>query len=355
MYTEEEINLITLCSFDYVSYNECVALYFEFCGNLPDFVKFDGQLIKRVPRGVYNKVKESFFSGEYRKSILKEYEEKGIKCVTALSENYPENLKQIPSPPLTLFCRGNVNLLTTRCFSVVGSRRTLPNIGMECKKICSQLTQHFTVVTGVADGADSKAIEGAVDSGKLICVLAYGFDYYYPAVNKTLIKKVESKGLVITEYPPQVQVRRFQFPVRNRIIAGLSEATLIVSAGERSGALLTANNAVNYNRHVFAFPYGLGVAAGSGCNGLIKKGALLAENILDIFSVFGLDFKEPERVVLSEEESRLFGLIKESGEVFTADLANKLNKAQYEIIPILSSLEIKGKIARLGGNRYGVL
>lgn len=355
MYTEEEINLITVCSVESVEYKYSVSIYAELCGKLPDFMEIDPSLIKRAPRGVYNKVKEKFFSRECRESILREYEEKGITCITVISSGYPENLKNITSPPLVLFCKGNLELLKTRCFSVVGSRRTLPNASAECKRISSQLTRHFTVVTGVADGADSKAIEGALDSGKLICVLAYGFDHYYPAVNKTLIQKVEKRGLVITEYPPQVNVRGYQFPVRNRIIAGLSEGVLIVSAGETSGALITASNAFEYDRQVFAFPYGLGTATGVGCNSLIKKGAQLTENILDIFSVFGLDFKQLEEDKLTEAESSLFSLIKEGGEVFTADLANKLKKQQYELIPLLSSLEIKGKIVRLGGNRYAAL
>lgn len=355
MYTEEELNLITVCSIENISYLNAASIYRELGGKLPAFIKIDEQLIKSAPRGVYNKVKGKFFDREYRECILKEYESKGIKCVTVLSKDYPENLKHIPSPPLVLFCKGNIQLLNTDCFAVVGSRRTAANILKECKNFSGQLTRHFTVVTGAADGADSMAIEGAIDSGKLICVLAYGFNYYYPAMNEALIKKVEKKGLLITEYPPKVQPHKYQFPVRNRIIAGLCLGTLIVSAGETSGAAITANCALDYDRQVFAFPYSLGVASGSGCNALIKKGAQLTDNILDIFLSFGLDFKQSEQVQLTEEEFKVYGLVKQDGETFAGDLAAKLNKKSNEIIVLLSMLEIKGKVRRLGGNRFAAL
>lgn len=207
----------------------------------------------------------------------------------------------------------------------------------------------------MADGADSAAIEGAVESGKIISVLAYGFDYCYPAFNDRLVKEVESKGLLITEHTPQIAPKAYLFPVRNRIIAGLSEGTLVVSAGEKSGALITAEYAAEYGRHLFVFPYNIGTASGAGCNSLIKKGGMLTENILDIFSAFGLDFKEPLKQPLNEDEQKLFGLIAEAGEIFVPEAAEKLGKMPFQLIPLLTSLEVKGLIVRLGGNRYAVI
>lgn len=324
-------------------------------GKAPDFVKFKDMLIKSLTEGVYNKVRGRFFSEEYRRRILQSLQRRNIVCVTYLSENYPENLRQTPFPPIVLYCKGNTALLKTRCFSVVGSRITTANVMAECKKISRELTQHFTVVTGMADGADSAAIEGAVESGKIISVLAYGFDYCYPAFNDRLVKEVESKGLLITEHTPQIAPKAYLFPVRNRIIAGLSEGTLVVSAGEKSGALITAEYAAEYGRHLFVFPYNIGTASGAGCNSLIKKGGMLTENILDIFSAFGLDFKEPLKQPLTEDEQKLFGLIAEAGEIFVPEAAEKLGKMPFQLIPLLTSLEVKGLIVRLGGNRYAVI
>ena len=129
----------------------------------------------------------------------------------------------------------------------------------------------------------------------------------------------------------------------------------MVSAAKRSGALITANYALEYGRTVFAFPYSIGTASGEGCNALIKKGGLLTENILDIFSLFGLDFKEPKNQALSETESAVLKIIREEGEGFAPEIAQKLGKMPFELIPFLSSLEIKGLIVRLGGNRYSAL
>jgi len=354
MYTQDEIDLITLCSFEELTYKtKYIIIGGADCAK-PDFIKFKDMLIKNLSAGVYNKVRGRYFSAEYRSRILASLEKRKIFCVTLVSPLYPEYLKQTPFPPIVLYCKGNAKLLKSRCFSVVGSRKTAPYALKECKKISRELTQHFTVVTGMADGADSAAIEGALESGKIISVLAYGFDFCYPAFNDKLIKQVEERGLLITEHTPQISPKNYLFPVRNRIIAGLSEGTLVVSAGERSGALITADYAAEYGRHLFVFPYNIGVSSGAGCNSLIKKGGLLTENILDIFSSFGLDFKEPEKETLTDAERELYSAIQSEGEVFVPEVAEKLGKQPFQLIPLLTSLEIKGLIVRLGGNRYSV-
>ena len=355
MYTKDELTLIALCSFEELTYKTAFTLMHGLESKTPDFAKFEDMLIKSHSAGVYNKIKGRFFSEEYRARILQSLQRRKIVCVTYFSEDYPEYLRQTPFPPLVLYCKGNTSLLKTRCFSVVGSRVTTPAALTECKKISRDLTRHFTVVTGMADGADSAAIEGALESGRVISVLAHGFDYCYPAYNDRLVKTVEERGLLITEHTPQIAPKAYLFPVRNRIIAGLSEGTLVVSAGEKSGALITADYAVEYGRQLFVFPYNIGVASGAGCNSLIKKGGQLTDNILDILSAFGLDFKEPEKQPLSEEEQRLFSLIGSSGEIFVPDAAEKLGRQPFQLIPLLTSLEVKGLIVRLGGNRYAVI
>ncbi|MDE6505128.1 MAG: DNA-processing protein DprA [Clostridia bacterium] len=355
MYTEEEINLITLCSFEELTYKQRFTLLSDLTRAEPDFVKYGEILIKTCGDGVYNKVKDKFFSRTYREKILSKLNGRGIKCVTYFSKAYPENLKNIPCPPITLFCKGNVNLLKERCFAVVGSRKTPPNIIKECKTAANSLSQYFTVVTGMADGADTAAIEGALPSGKIISVLAYGFDHVYPALNENLLRKVEKSGLLITEYTPQIPPLNYNFPVRNRIIAGLSEGVLVVSGGRKSGAKITAGYALEYNRRVFAFPYSVGVESGEGCNQLIREGAALARNTLDVLSDFGLNFNPPPKPELTEEEAEILKLIKNEGEAFAPSVAEKLGKLPFQIIPALSSLEIKGMITRLGGNRYAAL
>ena len=349
-YTKDEINLIIFASLEELSDRVKSNLLFGF--------NSDGDrqnyLIKTLTSGAYNTVNDKFHSDIYRTQVLENLKNKGIECVTYLSPLYPENLKNIEDPPIMLYCKGNTQLLKSNCFSVVGSRRTPAHALALCKRISGELTEAFTVVSGMAEGADSAAIEGALPSGKVISVLANGFDCFYPATNKSLIERVAREGLLISEYPPHILPQKYNFPCRNRIIAGLSRGVLIVSAGEKSGALITADYAVEYGREVFAFPYNAGVASGAGCNSLIKNGAYLTENILDIFGYFGLDLKKPSPS-LSGDEAAVLAEIKITGEGFLPEIAQKLNKLTYQLIPVVASLEIKGLIARLGGNRYSII
>ena len=355
-YSRQETDVIILDSFEELTYKNKYLLLDGLENPFPKLDKNAPTLIKSLSEGVYNKVKGKFSDGDYRKKILSSLAEKGVVCVTYFSDNYPEDLRQIPNPPVVLYCKGNLSLIKTRRFAIVGSRRTQPNIMRECSKIAGEVADRFTIVTGSADGADSAAIEGALQSGKIISVLAYGFDHVYPAVSERLIKKVGEVGLLLSEYPPEIPPRNYQFPVRNRIIAGLSDAVLVVSAGKKSGALITAEYAVEFGKQVMAFPYGMGVTYGEGCNQLIKNGANLVENTPDIFEAFGLDYKPPEeRIELTEDEQIALAAIREAGEAFAPVIAEKLGKLPHQIIPVLSSLEIKGLIIRLGGNRYAAL
>lgn len=343
-YTEEEENLIILSGMR------------ETNGRVRINPDKEYDLIKTLPPGVYNIIKDKLYDRNYRSRVLDDLQSRGIVCVTCRSSGYPAGLKHIGEPPAVLYCRGNAELLKTNCFSAVGSRRSTSGALALCKKICGELTEAFTVVTGMAEGADSSVIEGALPSGKIISVLANGFDYFYPAVNRGLIERVAKGGLLITEYPPHIQPVKYNFPYRNRIIAGLSRGTLVVSAGVKSGALITAEYALEYGREVFAFPYSPGVSSGAGCNALIKNGAYLTENILDIFREFGLDLEKPERSIsLTETESAVLEQIKITGEGFLPEIAEKLKTFTYLLIPAVTSLEIKGLITRLGGNRYGIV
>ncbi|MCD8373347.1 MAG: DNA-processing protein DprA [Clostridia bacterium] len=354
-YSAKERDIIALDSIAELSYRHRQEVTDNFAYSRPQ-QKYAQNLIKTFGESVYNKIKEDFYSEDLCEKHLKTLEEKGITCVTIFSPDYPELLRSTITPPAVLYCKGDVKLLKTRLFTVVGSRVALPKTIKECSKISGQLTQKFTVVTGLAEGADSAAAEGALAAGgKVIGVLAFGFDYVYPSANAALFKKVEEKGLLITECLPDVQPRKYLFPVRNRILAGLSEGTLVVAAALKSGAGITAEYAFRYGRDVFCFPYSLGVPSGEGCNKLIKKGAYLTENILDIFNAFGLDFKSQTTVRLTDTEKRIFEILKKEGDVHITRLAAELNCAPFEILADLSSLEVKKLIVRLGGNRYAAI
>ena len=353
MYTKDEKTEIWLDSF-HLEYGKKAQLY-KLCAEPYDlvkqFAKYRSGVAEIVGEEILAAMEKSLSSGEYMRSLLAKYTEKGITCITFSSELYPEDLRQISDPPLVLYARGDLELLRERKFAIVGSRRTPPAMMKQAERFSSELSQHFVIVTGLAEGGDTAAALGALESGKLICVLAYGFDFVYPECNRNLLKSAEEKGLVLTEYLPDEKPKPYLFPARNRIIAGLADGVLVVSGGIKSGTRITADYAYEYGKDVFAFPYSLGSAAGEGCNALIKDYAKLADNLVDIFAAFGINLTEAEEISLSEAERAVFEIVRE-GEVHVAQIAEKSGLKVYELPAILTALQMKKLIAPCGGNRY---
>ncbi len=292
----------------------------------------------------------------YLDFILDGLDRKGISTVTIVSEEYPEELKNITCPPLVLYYKGNVSLLKSENkFGIVGSRKSLPlslKIAEDYTK--TLVNAGFTPVTGIAEGVDKTVIETALkNNGKTISVMASGFDNLYPKAHENLLNTlVEKGGLVITEHVPEIVAKPYFFPVRNRIIAGLSKGVLIVSGGKPSGTLYTAEYAEEFGRDVFAVPYNIGVASGVGCNDLIKRGAILTDNPQDITEFYGVKVEQQEQV-LSETEKAIVEIIADGG-AHVDKICKALKKKIFEISPILSMLEIKGVIVKNGINVYGL-
>lgn len=285
-------------------------------------------------------------------ALLSELERKGRFAITLLSDDYPEQLKGLPNPPFALFGAGNRALLKERMFCIVGSRITPPWAEKLAKLTAERLASHYTIVTGLAEGGDRAAIEGAIPSGKLICVLPCGLDECYPAAHLSLKHRIEKGGLVLSEYPPKDKCRSFYFYARNRILAGLSEGVLVVSAGKRSGALMTANLALENGKDVFAFPYNPGTKQGEGCNDLIKKGAYLASGAEDIFECAGIAEQTAVAEALTPEEEKVLDVLRESGELHAAVIAERSGLQIFEAAATLASLEMKNLVVKAGGNRY---
>lgn len=293
--------------------------------------------------------------GDRRKEaekFLASLEKKGYFALTLLSEDYPENLKNIPDPPLVLYGAGRRELLESRKFCIVGSRRAPAGAIAAGKRMAEEISRHLTVVTGLAEGGDSAAIAGALPGGNLICVLPCGLDHCYPAAHASLKERIGKAGLLLSEYLPGETATKYAFYARNRLLAGLSDGVLVLAAGKRSGALITANRAAEYGRDVFAIPYGLGAEQGEGCNDLIKKGAFLTTEAEDILSLYGFGGESCAEVQFTAEEARVLAVLKEKGEAHLAELAERLEMRVYEVTAILSALEIKGAAAKIGGNRY---
>ncbi|MFT5112991.1 MAG: DNA processing protein [Parasphingorhabdus sp.] len=220
--------------------------------------------------------------------------------------SYPEQLRQIGSPPLALFVEGNSGLLSSPQIAIVGSRRATPSGREIAQNIAEELSYAgLTITSGLATGIDAAAHHGALRaSGGTIAVIATGCDQVYPKRHKELSQAVIQKGCVVSEFPIGVQPLAKNFPRRNRIISGLSQGALVVEAAVRSGSLITARLAAEQGREVFAVPGSIRSPLSRGCHKLIRDGAVLVESAQDILQEFGLQFALDRQLSLNDEVSQ---------------------------------------------------
>lgn len=197
------------------------------------------------------------------------------KFFTILDDEYPEQLREIYNPPCVLFYEGNLELLDTSMLAVIGSREATPYAGKVLQDLLPEIIeQKFTIVSGLAKGVDSLAHKLAITyKGKTIGILGNGIDECYPKEGYYLQKKMQEEHLVISEYPDGTKPRKYHFPMRNRIIAGLSWGTCVIEAKQRSGSLITAQMALESGREVFAVPGEVLNPYSIGCLKLIQEGA----------------------------------------------------------------------------------
>ena len=355
-YTKEERALIVLDSFgaEYAKKAKLTKLAAAPSELAENFGAYREAVAKITDEETAARMERALAGEEYTEKLLHMYAEKRIECVTFFSAKYPELLRQISDPPFVLYCRGNTELLRERMFAIVGSRHTLPQIAKRTEEFARELSGKFVIVSGLADGGDTAAVSGALEGGRVISVLAYGFDHVYPGCNRALLEKVEEKGLAVSEYIPSEKPLPYHFPARNRIIAGLSEGVLVVSGGEKSGTRITAARAYEYGRDVFAFPYSIGVASGAGCNALIKEYAKLTENLVDIYAAFGINLTETEKIPLSDAERTVYEILLD-GEAHVAQIAQKSGLKPHEVPIVLTMLEMKKLAVSCGGNRWAAV
>lgn len=205
--------------------------------------------------------------------------------ITIVDENYPTVLKQIKDPPIVLYGLGNLSLLShTPIISVIGTREPSKEARLKTEFIVKPLIESdWLIVSGMAKGIDSYAHHLALNhQGKTIAVLGGGFKHIYPKQNIDLFKKIVEHGLVLSEYPPHIPPARYHFPERNRIISGLSFGTLVIEAKEKSGTLITVDQALDQGREVYAVPGSPLVLQSKGCHQMIQDGAKLVIHAEDI-------------------------------------------------------------------------
>ena len=272
--------------------------------------------------------------------------EKRIQRMTSGQPVYPALLKEIRDYPKELYYIGDPKLLEEKCVSIVGSRKTNQYGRSTAYSFGKALGQRgITVVSGMAVGIDTCAHEGALqEKGNTAAVLACGLDLCYPPRNRELKGKIESAGIVLSEYPPGTAAQRYYFPQRNRIISGLSPLTVVVQAGNRSGALITAELAADQGRDVGAVPGNIDSEYNLGSNKLLREGAFALTGVQDLLEASGVSvMSEPEAErLLSDEEKQLYFLLCSHGEMSLDQLAFYLKKPVNEAGSLAIVMEMKG-------------
>lgn len=282
----------------------------------------------------------------------------GIEIITISDPEYPPQLKEIVTAPPLLYTRGNKHLLKQTGIAVVGSRKISAYGRQVIEEIVANLApSKLNIISGLAFGVDAEALAVCLKSGaNPIAVLASDLQdsSISPRSNFNLAQEIIQKGCLVSEYALGLNVQKQNFPIRNRLIAGLSIGTLVIEADEESGALITANYALEQNREVFAIPGSIFSTTSRGTHKLIKKGAKLVSTVSDIFEELNLDITDvPDTQTFEETEQEtkvLENLTREP--VHIDDLVKQVNLPISEINATLSLLELKGRIKNLGGAKY---
>lgn len=279
------------------------------------------------------------------------------KFVTILSNDYPDMLRETSNPPIILYYMGEMRSYE-KCIGIVGSRRCT-KYGLDCAyKFAGDLSlAGVTIVSGGARGIDSRAHEGTLDAGgRTVCVLGCGIDVVYPPENDVLFHRIaEAGGAVITEYHPGERPNPWHFPERNRIISGMSSGVIVVEAGEKSGALITASMAAEEGRDVFCVPGNINVSTSKGTNALIKNGANLVDDYNDIIFECGWKAKKIKTPIdnydnLNDTEKTIVGIIIKNGNITIDELCEQTGLNISQLNSTVTMLEISRVIKKLPGN-----
>jgi len=295
-------------------------------------------------------------------NIYKEFEKlekNDIKLILLDDDNYPELLKKIYDPPFGLYVKGDF-VINNKTIGVVGTRKPT-NYGIEVAKIITSdlANAAIIIISGLARGIDTIAHQAAVSmNNKTIAVLGSGLDSksIYPSLNRNLVEKIiQCGGAIISEFAIGTPPLKQNFPLRNRIIAGLSMGVVVVEAPEKSGALITARLALEQGREVFAVPGSIFSKNSEGCHKLIKLGAKLTTSADDIFEELHIERKSVIMNIVfdSEEEEKIFKLISEEP-ISIDQIFEKFNLEMPKIASILIKMELRGWIKNIGNNIYAI-
>lgn len=283
----------------------------------------------------------------------------GGSAIICDSPEYPAMLKQIDNAPVILYIKGQIRDEDKFAIAIVGPRKPSSYGNAVAVRLSAGLAEAgFTIVSGMARGIDTVAHIGSLKSGgRTVAVLGSGIDMPYPPENSSLMEKIAASGYVMSEFPPGTEPNRENFPMRNRLISGLSLGVLVVEATENSGSLITANYALEQNREVFAVPGNINSPNSKGTNSLIKKGAKLIQGTEDIIEELApmlkgfIKAQKKLEIELTDEEKRLCDIL--TGEPMHIDtISRKLSTQSHKALALLLSLELKGAVTQIEGSRF---
>lgn len=291
-----------------------------------------------------------------------------IQAVPSCEAAYPDMLRNIEDAPPVLWVKGNIDALHRPCIGIVGARNASLNGKKFAKKLAADLADAgYVVVSGLARGIDGAAHDGALSKGLTAAVLACGLDIVYPPEHRPLFQKILKAGAVVSELPPATEPQAGHFPRRNRIISGLSRGVIVVEATLKSGSLITARQALDQGREVFAVPGSPLDPRSEGPNGLIRDGAVLVRSADDILEVVGvpekkdsqlnqIDNNESQDIEIYEDidpESLKARVLQALGPTPVAvdELVRQCQVSAPSLTTLLLEMELEGTVERLPGNR----
>ena len=294
-------------------------------------------------------------------ALFDSIQQKDVQVLTLLDDDYPKLLKQIDQAPPVLYVRGSLLPADDFAIAMVGTRR-ISAYGQQVTRDTSlYLAGHgLTIVSGLARGVDALAHQSALQAGgRTIAVLGSGADVIYPPEHRQLAEAIIENGAIISDYPLGTQPEGVNFPPRNRIISGLSLATVVVEAGERSGALITADFAVEQGRDVFAVPGNILSPSSKGTNRLIQKGAyalVSPQDVLDVLELSQVEDYQAARKALPADTTEAKILQSMDYEpVHVDEICNEVGLAVEKVTAALTMMELKGLVQHVGGMRYAAI
>lgn len=340
-------------------------LLVSYCGGVEEVFKKSKKDLIKIPN-IGTKTLEKFDKNTILTAAEKEaklVEKEGISTCFYLDQKYPKRLKNHEDSPVLLYSRGEINLDVSRTVGIVGTRKPTSYGKIQCEKLVAALLPYqVSIISGLAFGIDATAHQAACDHGiPTVGILGNGLSSIYPAQNRKLANRMMDNGGVISEFDYYAKPDRAHFPMRNRIIAALSDVVIVVESARKGGSIITAEIANDYNKDVFAIPGKVHDEKSEGCNKLIKQHkANLLESVQDISYIMRWEEEDQSNQVrqqslfldLSQEEKLLIENMPGNEEIAIDKLHHQLSFSMGELSSVLLNLEFKGIIKSLPGKNY---